>query len=142
MYYKPKYFIIQELVDRKTYEIFGESSLMFFSSEALIMLDNTREFLEVPIIVNNWHIGGSYEFSGFRPRLSTIGGEYSQHRFGHAFDIKPKDLTIAQTCQRIMINKDNEKLKLITTIEDIKHTSTWLHIDCRNILNRIRVVKP
>jgi hypothetical protein len=141
-YYKPKHFTTQELVDKKTYEMFGENSLMFFSTNALIMLDSVREFLDTPIVVNNWNSGGIYQFSGFRAKWVEIGGVYSQHRFGSAFDMKIKAMTIEQAFKKIIDNKDDEKLKLVTTIEDISFTPSWLHIDCRNIPDRLRIVKP
>lgn len=142
MYYKSKHFTIKELVDRKTYGIFGDNAFMLFSPNALMMIDGIREFLDIPIVINNWSSGGQYQFSGFRARSVEIGAEYSQHRLGSAFDLKPKGLTIQEAFNRIISNKDDERLKLITCIEDIAFTPTWLHVDCRNISDRIRIVKP
>ena len=142
MFYRPKHFTIKELVDKKTYEMFGERSLMFFQPNALKMIDGVREFLDVPLIINDWEFGGQYQFSGYRAKWVEIGGTYSQHRLGCAFDLKPKGMTITEAYNKIIADKDNELVNLITTIENISFTPTWLHIDCRNIEDRIMIVKP
>lgn len=144
MFYKPEHFTIKELVDKKTYEMFGERSLMFFQPNALKMLDGVREFLNVQIIVNDWAFGGNYQFSGYRAKWVEIGGTHSQHRLCSAFDLKPKGMTIVEAFNKIIFNKDNLLVNLITAIEDISFTPTWLHIDCRNIpdKDRILIVKP
>ena len=140
--YKPEHFKIQELVDRKTFEEYGESAWMFLNPLVLMSLEGLRLFLESPIIVNNWTIGGKYEFSGFRPRACNVGADYSQHRFGNAFDVKCQKFTPIEILQKIMNNQDNSLFQYITTIEDTAYTPSWTHIDCRNIPNRIKVVKP
>ena len=140
--YKPEHFKIQELVDRKTFEKYGESAWMFLNPLVLMSLEGLRLFLEFPIIVNNWTIGGKYEFSGFRSRACNIGADYSQHRFGNAFDVKCQKFTPIEIFQKIMNNQDNSLFQYITTIEDTAYTPSWTHIDCRNIPNRIKVVKP
>lgn len=143
MYYKPKYFKPYELVDRKTYELFGDDSLMFFNFISLQMLDDLRDFLGVPLIINNWKSGGSYEFSGFRPKWCDVGGEYSQHRLGQAFDIKPVKMSISDAFIKIINNMADVRLQDIAAIEDVQYTPTWLHVDCRHLIeDGIRIVKP
>ncbi|MDP2682025.1 MAG: hypothetical protein Q8P28_04340 [Deltaproteobacteria bacterium] len=140
--YKPHYFHTWELVPKDTYEKFGGNSFMFFPANALQMIDGLREFLGVPLFINNWHDGGDYEYSGLRPITCKIGAVYSQHRLGQAFDIKPLRMTIGAAYKKIMDNISDEWLKYITVIENIEYTPTWLHVDCRNIPDRIRIVKP
>ena len=151
MFYKPHYFQIHELVDKKTYLKFGDDALMFFNPIALQMLDGLRDFLGVPLIVNNWRQDGPYEFSGFRPSWCQVGAEYSQHRLGNAFDIKlqftgklinPVRISIENAFIKIINGQADERLKYLNCMEDIQFTPSWLHIDCRNIPDRIRIVKP
>lgn len=137
--YKCKYFKIEELVDKATYAKFNEGAWMFFNPQALMSLDGTREFFGVSITVNNWDEGGQFQFRGFRPITYTGGGTYSQHRFGNAFDCDVKGLSASEVRKRILANKDNELLKFITCIED---DVNWVHLDCRNISDRIRIIKP
>jgi hypothetical protein len=65
-FYKPKYFKTHELVDKQTYEKFGEKSLMFFDIRILKFIDGLREYFNEPITINNWHVGGRYENRGLR----------------------------------------------------------------------------
>jgi len=140
--YRPKYFHAWELVDRVTYQKFSGNSFFLFSAISLMMIDGIRDFLGVPVIINNWHEGGAYEFSGLRPISCKVGAEYSQHRLGQAFDLKPLRMPIGDAFKKIMDNISDERLKYISVIEDITYTPTWLHVDCRNIPDRIRIVKP
>lgn len=142
MFYKPHYFQVHELVDKKTYLKFGDDVLMFFSPVALQMLDELRDFLGVPLIINNWKDGGAFEFSGLRPAWCQVGAEYSQHRLGNAFDIKPVRMAIENAFIKIINGQTHEKLKYLTCMEDLKFTPNWLHVDSRNIADRIRIVKP
>lgn len=139
--YKCKFFKIEEIIDKKTYEKFGENAWQFFPEKALLMIDGFRDFIAKPCTINNWKSGGQYEFSGFRPRWCETGAEYSMHRLGQAFDVKVFGMTIPQVYELVMKNKDDSRLQYITAIEDIQYTPTWLHIDCRNV-ERIKIVKP
>ena len=136
---KCRHFDIKELVDPETYKLFGEASWMFLNPAALSALDDLREFFGVPVTVNNWHTGGQFKYRGFRPRACTVGGEYSQHRLGNAFDCDIKGVTADEARQRILANKDDVRLMHITCLED---KVNWVHFDCRNIPDRIRVVQP
>ena len=115
---------------------------MFFNLISLQMLDGVRDFLDVPLIVNNWRQDGPYEFSGFRPSWCQVGADYSQHRLGNAFDIKPVRISIENAFIKIINGQADERLKYLNCMEDIQFTPSWLHIDCRNIPDRIRIVKP
>ena len=141
-HYKPFYFRTWELVPKETYQQFDDNSIMFFPANALRMLDRLRDFLGVPIIINNWHEGGNYEYSGLRPISCKVGSEYSQHRLGQAFDIKPLRMLIGDAFKMIMDNQSDDRLDYITAIEDISYTPTWLHVGCPNLPDRIRIVKP
>ena len=146
MFYKPRYFKIEELVDEETYKRFGETALRFFNPLALQGLDNLREFIGEPLIVNNWANGGGYQFSGFRPKWCNVGATYSQHRLGQAFDIKTKKTPVEDVYHNIISNSDSPLLEHLTEMEDIEYTgkgaSPWLHVAFTNIPDRIKIVKP
>lgn len=86
--YKCKYFRIEELVSRKIHRLYGEHAWRFLDPVALKGLDFAREHYG-SCTINNWYIGGSYQYSGLR-----ADGEYpissivSSHRHGKAFDTK------------------------------------------------------
>lgn len=139
MFYKCKHFRIEELVDKLTFDRFGEKSWMFFNQSALKSLDSIREYFGVQVIVNNWLWGGELQYRGLRPKYVQVGSEYSQHRLGNAFDCTLEGVTADKVREEILKNKDKEGFELITCVEN---KVSWLHFDCRNIENRILIVNP
>lgn len=137
MFYKCTHFKIQELVPPETFAMFGEKSWWFIQPQAALMLDKLRDFYNKPITINNWLFGGDRKYSGFRPITCTIGGTYSQHRLGSAFDCIILGIPAEQARQDILNNKTY--FKDITCLES---DVSWLHFDCRNTLQRIMIVKP
>ena len=132
-------FDIHELVPKSVFERFGVNAWQFLNPIALQGLDGLRDFFGKPIICNTWHRGGKFQFRGFRPADCTVGAPLSQHRLGNAFDLDIRGLSAEDARQAILHNADDPRLALITCIEaDVN----WLHVDFRNIPDRIRVVKP
>jgi hypothetical protein len=123
-----RHFTANELVDRGTYERMGESALSLFVPTALQALDDLREYLGVPITVNNWHLGGSFEWRGFRTPAKAIelGAPNSRHAKGDAFDLDAEGMTAEEVRQRIIADKDNPLLQKITRLEAGK---SWVHFD-------------
>lgn len=141
-FYQPKYFRIEELVDPQTFDDLGSRALMLLDPGILTALDAVRELFGKPVIVNNWHIGGSFHDRGFRPAGSTTGAPYSQHRLGRAIDFHIPGLTPDEIRLVILRRQhDIQGLMHITAMED--GTPTWVHIDSRNIPNtNIHVFRP
>lgn len=122
------YFKIEELVDPQTFEQFGDNAWWFLDPNAVETLVAMREAFG-PITVNDWLWGGHYTQSGFRHPHSTTGAILSQHKFGRGFDVKSKHFTAEQMQSFILANR--ERFPHITTMENAKHTKTWLHFDTR-----------
>jgi len=137
-YYKCKYFQIYELIDPITFHKWGEQAWMFFNPHILFSLDQIREYYGKPITVNTWFHGGEFSMRGLRPPTSNIGATYGQHRFGNAFDYDVKGLSAEQVRQDIIEHKD-DLFKYVTCLEA---NVNWVHMDCRNIENRIMLVYP
>lgn len=123
------HFQLQELVDPQIYEDRGERAWELLRPTALITLDQLRNVFG-PIIVNDWHKGGTYKESGLRRQDTTTGAKWSIHRYGGAFDCKPKACTVKDMFDYILAH--SEEFPHLTTLEDIKATPTWLHFDDRN----------
>jgi hypothetical protein len=132
-----KYFRIEELVDKYTFEKWGKKSWQFFNPQALMMIDGIREYFDSPMYINNWLWGGNLQFRGLRPLYVDTGKKYSMHRFGGGFDGWLKKVTVKEAREEILKNKDHELLKHINCTEAI---DTHLHTDVRNISDRIRIV--
>ncbi len=125
--YKCRHFVIQELVDPEIYKLRGEKAWELFDDRALITLDALRDEFG-PIIVNNWHFGGSRKWSGLRTSSSSYYSPTSQHSFGRAFDCLPKNISVEKMREEI-IRSRNSKFPYITGLE---LNVTWIHFDTRN----------
>lgn len=144
-FYKCKHFHIYELVDPVTHRYFGERSWMFFNPRALRMIDGIWEFFndyrgcKTVVKINDWYWGGQYQWSGLRTLDCSIGGDLSQHRLANAADCKIEGVPAEEARRVILADQDHKDLQYITCIEaDVD----WLHIDSRNIKDRIRIVYP
>ena len=133
-------FEVYELVDKETYQRLGEKSWWMLNEKAVKGLFELRKAIGKPITVNNWFWGGSLENRGYRSIYSTVGGKFSQHRIGNAFDINVKGMTPLQVYDFIL---ENYTKFGITTIEHKDYTPTWSHIDFRPTNKKeILIVKP
>lgn len=129
MIYRPRYFDLHELVCPEIFEARGQRAWELLDVYALITLDQLRERFG-PMTVNDWYWGGQFKYSGLRPFTGGVGAEYSQHRFGRAFDLKPKDTTPQEMFTYIVERQD--KFPHLRVLENIEATPTWLHFDVRN----------
>jgi hypothetical protein len=122
-----RYFKLEELVDRETFETLGEKAWDLFNPFALIALDDLREYFGVPITVNNWAKGGTMQWRGYRSTVCPIGAVHSQHRKGNAFDCTIKGHPAPEARAIIRAYQENELLQHITRLED---KVSWVHFDC------------
>lgn len=130
-----KYFKIQELVSEAVYKKYGDKSWEFIDTRLIKVLDLLREHFNRPIIVNNWLWGGNLQQRGLRANKDELVANkkdyyISQHCLGKAVDFNVKGLSAQDVYKEIVDNKD--KFYLISRIENIKCTPTWVHIDCAN----------
>ena len=125
--YQCRHFVIQELVPPQVYKDRGEKAWELLDEKALRTLDALRDEFG-PCTVNDWHIGGKRKWSGLRTIGCGVGTEYSQHRFGRAFDCLFRDAK-AQTVREVVLRKRKSFFPYITGIET---NITWFHFDCRN----------
>jgi hypothetical protein len=125
-----KHFQLYELVSKEVYDSMGDKAWDLFKPNALIMLDNFREFIGAPCSVNNWYgSDGSYEvrqLSGFRPQSCPIGAKFSQHKLGNAFDVHVSGMTAGEARKRILADQNNSLLLNIMRLED---KVAWVHMD-------------
>jgi hypothetical protein len=134
-----KYFELYELVDRKTYSQWGEDAWFLFNPDLLYSVDGVREFFGVPCYINNWWNGhGNDQFRGYRPPDCIIGATNSEHKKGNAADMTIVDVYAEDARQEIQRNKDHP---LLCKIMRMEKSVSWLHIDCKTVVNRIYVFK-
>ena len=137
-----KYFQLWELVDRVTYYSLGERAWGLLTPDLLHSLDGLRDFLGCPVSINNWwNNTSSYarQYCGYRPHDCPTGAKFSEHKKGNAADCHIKGADYDDLRLHIMASKDDERLAKIMRMEvDVN----WLHIDCKQVENRIRLFKP
>lgn len=141
--YLPQYFSVQELVPPEIFHSIGDKALLLFDPNALRALDAIRELCGI-VIVNNWEHGGTYKESGLRSLTTGTGAPKSAHKAGQAFDLKFKSLSPRQAFDRIMA-QETKFAKLISRIEHLDATPTWLHFDTvphAGTGTKIRVFRP
>ena len=131
-----KYFKIQELVSEAVYKKYGEKSWEFIDTKLIKVLDLLREHFNKPITVNNWLWGGNLQQRGLRANKDELVANkkdyyISQHCLGKAVDFNVKGLSAQEVYDEILRNI--EKFYLISRIENIKDTPTWVHIDVANV---------
>ncbi len=136
-FYKCQYFKIEELVDKKPFETWGDKAWWFLRPEALMSLDNIRVYFGKPVTVNNWSYGGGFQYRGFRPITCTTGEDFSLHRFGCGFDLDIQGVTANEAIEVIIKLKDSSTFHLITALET---GITWVHFDTRNLVSQERIM--
>lgn len=136
-----RHFILQELVDRPIFERFGDAGWQFVSPRLVMTLDALRDRYG-PLKINDWHMGGGFHESGLRVPQTPTGAIWSQHKFGCAADIKPLKITPQELHDDVL--RHAEDFPLLTCLEAIESTPTWVHADVRNHnqSQQIWIVKP
>ena len=137
------YFDVREFVPPQIWNKFGEKSIWFIDPKVVEIATAYREFFKVPIVINNWYIGGQFSYRGYRPPRVNIGAEFSQHKMGKAFDCHSPSISVKDIYNQILENWDHFKQFGLTTVEDVNFTPTWIHSDCR-VTNQdtLLIVKP
>ncbi|HHT9146881.1 MAG TPA: hypothetical protein ACFYD4_14600 [Candidatus Wunengus sp. YC61] len=142
------YFRLEELVSPDTFETLGEKAWLLFNSQALLALEELREFFDAPFMVNNWHLGGRFRHRGHRTPQEAIDlkSPHSSHAFMkvdgvwipkcNAFDCDIKGYTAEEARRKIIANKDNPLLKRIMRVEGKKN---WLHFDLSPVPQEKRI---
>lgn len=137
-----KNFRLYELVDKATYNTYGDFAIKFLDPNTVNVLQFLRERYG-SCLVNDWKQGGNFQYRGFRPPNCKVGGKYSQHKFGRAFDCNFKDATPDEIREDIIKHQITFLSEGLTRIEDGAFAKTWLHFDTAwNTSGKIDIVKP
>ena len=135
--YKCIYFPIKELVSPIIYERWKEQAWMFFDEDVLQELDYIRETFGAPIIINNWHKGGSLKQCGLRSNMDELVKNkktlyLSGHILAKAFDLHAFNGNHRKLYEHIYNLIKTKKLKKFKRLENFNNTLTWVHTDCLN----------
>ena len=141
-------FYLDEFINKTTYNKFGEKSQRYIRQELIQIAQTVRSFTDLPVTINNWIKGGSYNESGLRDFTTSTGALYSAHKFGAAMDLKIGSLTSEEMSQIIIDNyEDIFKPLGVTRIEDPTFTRgknrDWLHVDTLFTGDKkLQIIKP
>lgn len=130
--YIPMHFKANELIDRHTYQKYqsrGDKWMLgvLFDDRLLKLIDILREKFG-PMTINDWSWGGQSQYRGWRSPGCDIGATLSQHRFGRAVDMIPKDMHPKLIRQDIIKYQSCRPYRHIGGLE---MGISWLHIDVR-----------
>lgn len=128
--FKPKNFDLKELVSKFIFEKFGERAWQFFDHRILENLQAIREHYGVPITVNDWHKGGTFQYRGFDEGGFRKEGT-SQHNHGRAIDYIITGISAEQHRKDLK----GGKIKLPYPNVYVEDEVTWNHMDVRQSEN-------
>jgi hypothetical protein len=128
--YIPQYFKSYELVPQMVYKKYlsrGENWLfpVLFDERLLRLIDKIRSQFG-PMTINDWIFGGENQWRGFRTGTCNVGADLSQHRFGRAVDMIPKDISAKEIRKAIIADPIR-----YAEIGGLEMGISWLHIDVR-----------
>lgn len=130
-----KHFGLYELVSQELFEQYRDTQWRLwniFDDRLLRGFDLLREDYG-SITINDWYWGGEFNESGLRiPGMETYSWT-SLHAWAKAFDGKPQDTPVEKIRTDILSNKKDYH-KWFTGVET---NISWLHLDTRNVLNRL-----
>lgn len=126
-----KYFKVQEFVPQEIYQKFGDSSIYKINPKIIMAIEIVREYFNNPITINNWHIGGQFQYRGYRPDNYENKASKSAHYLGMAVDFDVKGFESEEIRNEII--KNYKKFPFITRMEHIDTKTgkpiNWVHID-------------
>lgn len=141
--YKCKHFKIEELVPKELFEEYKKKNeidklWLVFDHDTLYVADRLREDYG-PMTCNTWLWDGDKNMSGFRPfDAGEFSAGLSQHKFGRALDLTPKDIHPDKIREDIL----NQKKPYMEKIKCLEMNISWLHFDMRNNKGKIITFSP
>lgn len=145
-----KYFDIREFIPESEYnkimKLSEDDRLNAFyklvNPKIIEIATYIRELFGKPMVINNWHTGGTYSLRGWRPANTKIGAKKSMHKKGKAFDFDIKGLS-DDVVKDTIIKHEKELYKIgVRRMESREDAGTWCHLDIQPVkgfINKIYV---
>lgn len=124
-----KYFSTQELVDEETYNLLEDYAIKLLDERLIKTIDSIREILDVPLICNNWHWGGSRDQCGFRSYKSNVGSPKSFHKQGLAVDLISTQMSAKDMRDKLYKYQDILPYPIRIEKWNGNEEISWLHVD-------------
>lgn len=131
--YKCKNFKLYELLPKEVYkdEVQGWELL---DDKLKKTIDVVRDILGIPLICNNWFVGGRRNLCGYRPSICETGATFSAHKKGMAVDLISTNMTAHDMREKIKANQD--KLPYNIRLEKWDKNGNeigWTHLDVKDM---------
>lgn len=125
-------FIIQEFITKDIHEL-KYPSTWFIDDRIIKIAQFMRDRFNSSMFINTWHTGSKkqYNYRGYRSFDCEVGANYSQHKFGRAFDHNFIEYSPIEIYKDIIENEQLYYDQGVRAIENIDLTPTWIHIDIR-----------
>lgn len=141
-------FSLQEFVSRSTFNQWGVNATWFLVKDQVDAMQWLRSRLGIQLIVNDWNkkAPGNNFWRGLRTPDAPSFKPWSQHAYKmNATDFDSPDMSVKEIYQWLLDNQDEVIAKTsIRAVEDVAHTSGWIHVDSRWVPNAkgLMIVKP
>lgn len=150
--YKCRNFTISELVHPELLSKYGGTNCWRRLDERVLKdLDIIREEWEDKhpenpyIVINGEFAGSTFRHSGLRhwnQEYLPKGSEFSVHKMGGAFDLKPKNYKYEDLWRVVKELAESGILNGINTLEVFEKTPTWVHVAHMNHDEKMMVIWP
>ena len=125
---KSKYFKLEELVDKKTFEEIGEKAWELIDPRLIESIDAIKaRFPEGSMTINSWLWNGDRSWSGLRVAGSPYYSKWSMHSWGKAVDAVFSKYDV-EVVRKYILNNPKE----FPHIKGVELGVSWLHVDVRN----------
>lgn len=139
-------FRLEEFISRSTFTQWGTNATWFLIKDQVDAMQWLRTRMNIRMVVNNWHTKGPHFWRGLRTPDAPSFKPWSQHAYKmNATDFDSPDMSVQEIYKWLLDNQDEVIAKTsIRAVEDVAHTSGWIHVDSRFILNakELLIVKP
>lgn len=135
MIFESLYFDIPQLVCEHVYDKYGLIAWQFFDIRLLVTIEKIREYLNKPMIINDWQTHGGFSQRGLRcPQCDLMKAVYQSselfmdpHAFGQAVDFDVTGLVAEEVRQWIVKNQN-----ILPYPVRLEADIAWCHLDIRN----------
>ena len=130
-----EHFYIDEFLDIETYNAWVHDFKKWKYYDSLLKVANIAEFIREKVgkavTINDWGLGGQFQFSGFRGTLCKIGSPASEHRKMNALDVKCSGF-YGEEWELFVVHNKADLMQLgVSRVEHKSIAKTWLHLDCK-----------
>jgi hypothetical protein len=137
-------FNIQDFVHPSVFNSMEDHGLSLLHPDLIDSTQKLREHIDVRMILNNWHSGGTFQNRGWRPQASKVGAKNSLHKKGMAIDFHSPDVTMKELFVLVWDARfwivENTAFRII---ENFEFTPGWIHLGIGNPeIKEIKVINP